>query len=413
MIVPNYHNGNYPYEYNYFNCKTHDNLFSDEKNKNECVSGENYFLNELDSNKLESDNSLMNVPLNMYIENGGRNSDEICNLENNFLIGDDKKRKNINTEILLDNKHTNNIQNKTTTCQIETINGKQVITGNQTTNDILIELFKTKEFKEEAVKDLQMLKNKRKRRTKKEIEQSKKMKVPEPKTKKQKGRKRKGEIEDEKNGKKHGKEGDDNIFKKINTFVMEATRNCINKSFLSENMKFQDEKINKKYKRNYLLKLDPEIIINKIEKNLRIKILSCTFKQIFSVYPISKRYKKFSKSTNKDLINKIYEENNQPFAKYMLDMTFLDCLNFFADKTNDGGVINYFKKNYNYDEIIIHKFINNFERIDQFFRKLYKKCKEDGNNDEEIKEYLDKVTLVCLNYKEAFEGKFERKNKKY
>ena len=109
MIVPNYHNGNYPYEYNYFNCKTHDNLFSDEKNKNECVSGENYFLNELDSNKLESDNSLMNVPLNMYIENGGRNSDEICNLENNFLIGDDKKRKNINTEILLDNKHTNNI----------------------------------------------------------------------------------------------------------------------------------------------------------------------------------------------------------------------------------------------------------------------------------------------------------------
>ena len=93
-------------------------------------------------------------------------------------------------------------------------------------------------------------------------------------------------------------------------------------------------------------------------------------------------------------------------------MTFLDCLNFFAGNISEKNIINYFKENYNFDETVTLKFINNFEKIDQFFTKQHEKYKKEGNSDEEIKEYFDIVKLICLNYKQSFEDKFERNNKK-
>ena len=186
----------------------------------------------------------------------------------------------------------------------------------------------------------------------------------------------------------------------------------MNKSFIKENLDFEDIRLNKKYHRNYFLKLEPVLIINRIKKQIRIEILNSSFKEIFTKYPISKRYKKYSKSSNIDLIDKIYKENNQPFVKYMLDMTFSDYLNFFTGKTSTKDIINYFKENYNFDETVILKFINNFQNIDQFLKKQHEYYKKKGNSDEEIKEYLEIVNLLCLNYKKSFEDKFERNNKK-
>ena len=330
-------------------------------------------------------------------------------MENNILQGNNKRAKNSITEILSDNRNIDNIQNKSTTCQI---NGKELIIGNQMTNGTFYDLYKNIEIKEETLKNLQMVKKKRRRRTKKEIELEKKSKVPEIKKEKKRGRKKQGETEDEKNEKKHGKNGEDNISKKINTVIFESNINGMNKSFIKEKLDFEDIRLNKKYHRNYFLKLEPVLIINRIKKQIRIEILNSSFKEIFTKYPISPRYKKYSKSSNIDLIDKIYKENNQPFVKYMLDMTFLECLNFFAGKTSEENIINYFKENYNFDETVILKFINNFEKIGQFFTKQHEKYKKEGNSDAEIMEYLDIVTLVSLNYKELFEDKFDRNNKK-
>ena len=410
MIENKFPFDNYPFEVVNFFHGTNES-FSDGKNQNDepklIPSSEKYFPDDLNENNLGNNNSLTN--LSPYIFNDGRNNDDIFNLENNILQGNNKRAKNSITEILSDNRNIDNIQNKSTTCQI---NGKELIIGNQMTNGTFYDLYKNIEIKEETLKNLQMIKKKRRRRTKKEIELEKKSKVPEIKKEKKRGRKKQGETEDEKNEKKHGKNGEDNISKKINTVIFESAINCMNKSFIKENLDFEDIRLNKKYHRNYFLKLEPVLIINRIKKQIRIEILNSSFKEIFTKYPISKRYKKYSKSSNIDLIDKIYKENNQPFVKYMLDMTFSDYLNFFTGKTSTKDIINYFKENYNFDETVILKFINNFQNIDQFLKKQHEYYKKKGNSDEEIKEYLEIVNLLCLNYKKSFEDKFERNNKK-
>ena len=404
---PNY---GYPFGEENFDNEPYDNFFPFIKNPNDgsklVPSNEKDYLGNFNENQLGSNNS---SSINLYNENERKNNDDICNI----LTSDNKGVKSNKTEILSDNRFMeNNIQNKSTTCQMKTLNGKQINTGNQITDEIFEYLFKKKEIKEETIKNFKMLKKKRRRRTKKEIELAKKSKVPEIKKEKKKGRKKKVETKDEKNEKKHGKNDEDNISKKLNGVIIETARNCMNKSFIKENLDFEDIRLNKKYHRNYFLKLEPVLIINRIKKQIRIEILNSSFKEIFTKYPISKRYKKYSKSSNIDLIDKIYKENNQPFVKYMLDMTFLECLNFFAGKTSEENIINYFKENYNFDETVILKFINNFEKIGQFFTKQHEKYKKEGNSDAEIMEYLDIVTLVCLNYKKLFEDKFDRNNKK-
>ena len=410
MTENKFHFDNYPFEDDNFFHGINES-FLDGKNHNYepklMASSEKNLPDDLNENKLGSNNSLTN--LSPYIFNDGRNNDDIFNLENNILQGNNKRAKNSITEILSDNRNIDNIQNKSTTCQI---NGKQLIIGNQMTNGTFYDLFKNTEIKEETLKNLQMVKKKRRRRTKKEIELAKKSKVPEIKKEKKKGRKKNGETKNEKNEKKHGKNGEDNISKKINTVIFESAINGMNKSFIKENLDFEDIRLNKKYHRNYFLKLEPVLIINRIKKQIRIEILNSSFKEIFTKYPISPRYKKYSKSSNIDLIDKIYKENNQPFVKYMLDMTFSDYLNFFTGKTSTKDIINYFKENYNFDETVILKFINNFQNIDQFLKKQHEYYKKKGNSDEEIKEYLEIVNLLCLNYKKSFEDKFERNNKK-
>ena len=400
----------YPFGEENFDNGPYDNLFPFMKNQFDeskfALTPEKDYLGNFNENKIGSNSS---SSINLYNENERKNNDDICNI----LTSDNKRVKSNKTEILSDNRiMDNNIQNKSTTCQMKTLNGKQINTGNQITDEIFEYLFKKKEVKEETLQNIQMLKKKRRRRTKKEIELAKKSKVPEIKKEKKKGRKKNGETKNEKNEKKHGKNGEDNVSKKINTAIFESARNCMNKSFIKENLDFEDIRLNKKYHRNYFLKLEPTLIINQIKKKLRIEILNSSLKEIFTKYPISKRYKKYSKSSNIDLIDKIYKENNQPFVKYMLDMTFLDCLNFFAGNISEKNIINYFKENYNFDETVILKFINNFEKIAQFFTKQHEKYKKEGNSDEEIKEYFDIVKLICLNYKQSFEDKFERNNKK-
>ena len=144
-----------------------------------------------------------------------------------------------------------------------------------------------------------------------------------------------------------------------------------------------------------------------------MKILNQTFKEILSSYPISKKCKKYPESHNKDLIDRIFQENKQHFIQYILNMTFLKLLNFFNGQITDDIIIEDFKKNYNYDEKLIQEFINNFGKIDKFLNVLYEMHIKEGNDEKSSEEYLTRVRIICLNYKEVFEDKSERSpNKK-
>ena len=319
--------------------------------------------------------------------------------------------RDINSNIL--QKHQNLEYNhiKTTTFQCDTINGKKIIIKNDLMNKKFEEKFPKEEFVMDDFKDMQFVRKKNERRTNAEIEKTKQSSDPGPKLKKKIGRHKKDSKEVYPTEEKiHGKDRDDNIIKKLNSFYLESIRNWLNKSFVDEKLNFLEEKVNKKKMRNYFIKLEPKIINNSLKKEIRIEILDKTFRNIFYSYSTSPLFKNHSKSSNKDLIEKIYNENNQPFVMYILGLTFLEGLNYFNGQITDEGVIEYFKKKYNFDEEIILKFINRFEKFDKFFDKIFEE--NEGGDKNDLFKYLAKTSILSLNYKESFLYKSERKENK-
>ena len=65
---------------------------------------------------------------------------------------------------------------------------------------------------------------------------------------------------------------------------------------------------------------------------------------------------------------------------------------------------------YNYKQELVEQFIKNFDKIDIFMDNIYQNLKREKKKTE-IKEYLDRVSVLCLNYKQSFEKKYERKDK--
>ena len=318
-----------------------------------------------------------------------------------------------NSDVFKGNKKIEIQQNKTSTNYISTINGKQINTSNKMMDKTFTELFGSPEGNNQTLLTFQMTKTKNKRRTKEEIERAKNSSViKKPNVMKKRGRQKKG---DRNGDSKHSRCADDNASKRINTAYFRNLRNWLNRSFIDENLNFMNEEENKLTKKNYFLKLNP-IINNKIKKDIRIEIMDKKLKDLFSDYDLSIKYKNPQKSHNKNLITKIYDEQNQPFVKFILELSYLEGLKYFSGQITDEEMIEKFKANYicTYDEQLIRKFIVNFEKIDIFLKTLYNKLIKELSG-EEIKDYFSKIKYLCLNYKESFVDKKKRgpnKNKK-
>ena len=399
----------------YYNEKKNENFYN-EPNKNEepkiVSTGENHNSN---NTKLEkhvinyiNESQLINGPNNIY-----NNLDQIINEEKN---SDNKIMNNndailMNSEIFQDNNKIDLLNLNRDTYISQTINGKQIITTNEIISNKFQELFNNSEINVDKLKNMQMLKKKRKRRTKKEIERDKTLtKEDEKKTDKKKGRIKKDSEENIKSNINHPKDADDNIIKKINTFYLEEIRTWLNKSFLDDKKtNFQTIKFRLKNKKGIFMKLSPKLISTKIKKATIMNIINSKFKDLFSTNKISDKYKKINPEINRELINKIYKEGKEDFVMFILEMNFLDGLNFFNGQIKDEEIITYFKKNYPYSEELIKKFVGNFGKIGKLLDKLYKNSDKD---EEETKDYLSKINVLCLNYKESFEKKYDRRENK-
>ena len=91
-------------------------------------------------------------------------------------------------------------------------------------------------------------------------------------------------------------------------------------------------------------------------------------------------------------------------------MTFLQALNYFNGQIKDEQISSFFKKNYKFSDDLIDKFINNFDKIGKLHDNIKKKWDKD---DEDLKNYLVKINVLSLNYKESFMKKYKRgENKK-
>lgn len=410
------------FEDNYFNFhieaedyypeKNNENFYNESNKIDEqkiISTGENHNSNNAKSEKNEiNENQLINGQKYIYnniddMVNLEKNSDNKNLINDNILINSEIFQDNNKIDLLYLNRETNN-------SQYNTINGKLI----QTTNDVLTnkfqEIFHDPEIDVDKLKDMQMIKKKRKRRTKEQIERDKSL-TQEEKIEKKPGRIKKGLQLDSKIKVNHSKDADDNIIKKINTHYTEEVRKWLNRSFLNEKRtNFQNEKYRKKSNKGIFLKLSPKLISTKIKKQSMMKIMETKFKDIFSSNEISSKYKIISKDSNKNLIDKIYKEGKEYFIIFILEMKFLDGLDYFSGQIPDEKIINYIKNNSQFSDELIKKFISNFDKIGKWMDKLYSKRDKD---DKEIKNYLTKINVLCLNYKQSFEKKYIRgENKK-
>jgi hypothetical protein len=334
---------------------------------------------------------------------------EINDIHRNY---NNKKADGPNSEeVLINTQNYENIENKKTATNTyeNTFNGKQIYVLNDLIAGSFKELLNTTEINLDTKKDMQLLRKKNKRRTKFEIQKEKEKISKSEEKKKSLGRKKLTKEEKTKlTG--HSKISDDNIMKKINSYFLESIRNWLNKSFIDENGLFQNIRVRKKLKKMFL-KIDPKIITINLKRKTAINVMNMKFKDIFFA-KISRKYMINKESENKILIEEIYRYKNQPFTLFILELKFIEALNFFNGQNNEDDLKILFYKN-NFDKDIINQFINNFDRIDKFLKEIYDKEIKYGNSKEEIEDYLQRISLLCLNYKEWFDKKFNRgENKK-
>ena len=168
----------------------------------------------------------------------------------------------------------------------------------------------------------------------------------------------------------HTKFSHDNILRKIKVKFFRKITNYINSIIIS------------KY-RNIINVLKP--LKGKISQNNSInfnkKLLKSKLKDIFLTYEINGKFKSFEKNYNKDIINKIYNENIKELID-ILEMTFLEVFSIFRD-------LNETEK------------LKGLEKRDSVIREI--KIKD--NN----KEYIDKLTKVIMNFEHYYLNKIARK----
>ena len=326
-------------------------------------------------------------------------NENFCNIGEGDLF--QNNYQNYNEQ--MDNRKTSNTSVKT-----DNLNGKQINTLNEAVSNILNDMFHTNEINLDNKKDMQFLRKKKNRRTKKEVEEEKKMKSKETKVKKKLGRKKldKETIINLKN--EHTKFNDDNIIKKINSYFLEYCRNWLNNSFLNEKNEFETLKVRKRLKKNIFLKISPKIITTNLKKETVMSVMNKKLKDLFS-NKISVKYRKYSNDQNEKFIKQIYKDNNQPFVKFILELTFLELFNYFNGQSNGDNFRKYFS-DININQNLVDQFLNNFNKIETFLLTIKNKEKLSG---ELVQDYVQRISLLCLNYEESFKNKFNRsKNKK-
>ena len=325
--------------------------------------------------------------------------------ESNLILGDEFQQ---NSQALIeqnDNKKTTNTNNIT-------INGKQIYYTNEAVSIAFNDIFNNTEINLNNIKDMQLLKKKRKRRTKEEVQKEKEILKKEEfkKEKKSIGRKKKIRYEEGIKLSEHSKIADDNIMKKINSYFLESIRNWLNKSFIDDFGCFEDLNNLKKLKKPIFLKIDPKLITINLKRKSVINTMNMKFKDIFS-NNISKKYKKIDNEENRKLIQDIYQKQNQFFIIFILELKFIEAFNFFNGQNNLEDYKLFFLEK-NIKEDIINKFINNFDKIDKFIKNLFAKQDKNKETLEEIQDYLQRVSILCLNYKEWFQKKYNRSENK-
>lgn len=184
---------------------------------------------------------------------------------------------------------------------------------------------------------------------------------------KNKGRHKKNDIRNDENDEnKHDKFSEDNLMRKIKTYIFNTILNVLNKSLKDRSQKF--------------FKLEPKLN-ESMKKDLNEKLMNQKIKEIYINNEISKRYKTETNCNNNiNLIKKIYEEKKEIDTIKILETEYIDYVTY----------------------------LQKYE-MGNFLRKI--RNKEIKNPDLDVDRYINSLKSMFLNYAKWFNDKKGRKSK--
>ncbi len=196
---------------------------------------------------------------------------------------------------------------------------------------------------------------------------------------------------------KHNKLSEDNIIEKIKTYIFNHIIDFLNLLIEEKNKK--------------LIKLD-SYIVKQLKREFNEQLINATLKKIFLITDISDRYKrinKYSLDVNRNIINKIYENNenneNEQIIR-ILNLTFGELFDIFISdlKPLDEAIVDKIKGSL----ILDCKY---FSRASDFLEKVRKIEMKTNKNKENVEEYINKIKNLCITFKQWFENKIGRNSK--
>jgi hypothetical protein len=383
-----------------------DSIFKEkDNNASSKANSLNKIFDDTSDNNKNSNNITNNITYDLLEnKNNSKNINDFSSFEDN--------KKNVDVISINDNHYNyqniNNNQNyEGYTNTIISAKGKPIKPINKTIKNVLEELIGKVEIDYNTKADMLLFRKKNRRRTKKEIELVKmsETEVKESQNKK-KGRNKKDEhkkLEDA----THSKLAEDNIMKKINSGFLQSVNYWLNDSFINDKGEFCPAPEKKKF-------LKIKNIFYNLSKNKVTQLMKTKFKDIFS-NDISPKFKNIEKEHNKILIEEIYAEKKQYLIIFILELTFIETLFIFDGETT----INEFKElllkkicveNKNIEEKIINEFYKRFNKIDCLLKKVYLE-EENRSSKRDVQEYIERISLLSVNYEGWFDRKYHRRNK--
>lgn len=274
----------------------------------------------------------------------------------------------------------------------------QINSTNETLSKTYQDLFNESFENFETIGKTNFLKKKRTRRTKEEILKSKNNIISNEvfqhnlgNNKRKIGRKLKGEKRDS-SKKCHDDKTPDNIAKKLINISLKSNIDWLNSSFVDSNDKSKFIKIvngNQKFG-----KIDPKIIEKNLKKELMMDLFDTKLEKIF-YNNLNSKYNKIN--NNKILIEKL-KNDDQPFVKYILNLTFEEAFNIFCNKKEI--------------KIDNKEFKEKFKTLDFYIKEIVEKKRKNNINEEEIKDYIKRLIALSLYFKQWYENKHSRNKNK-